>query len=148
MFEPLFPENLPDLYEPWMGQADRLLEDDELLSIVWQALGRRRPKSRQCGRPATPAEVVLRLLILKHVRNWSFAVLEREVRTNALYRHFSRVGWEAVPDAKTLARIARDLGPEAIEQLHERLIEMARSERVVVGRKLRVDTTVVKTNVH
>lgn len=148
LFEPLFPENLPALYEPWMRHADRLLEDDELLAIVWEALGCRHPKSRQHGRPATPAEVVLRLLILKHVRNWSFAVLEREVRANALYRHFTRIGWEAVPDAKTLARIARALGPEVIAQLHERLITMARRERVVVGRKLRIDTTVVEANVH
>ena len=148
LFEPFFPEDLPALYEPWMRHADRLLDDDELLAIVWEALGRRHPKSRQQGRPATPAEVVLRLLILKHVRDWSFAVLEREVRANALYRHFTRIGWEAVPDAKTLARIAGELGPEVIAQLHERLIAMARRERVVVGRKLRIDTTVVETNVH
>jgi len=147
LFEPLFPEHLPDLYEPWMRHADRLLADDKLLAIVWEALGHRHPKSRQHGRPATPAEVVLRLLILKHVRHWSFAVLEREVRANALYRHFTRIGWETVPDAKTLARIARTLGPEVIAELHQRLIEMAREERVVSGRKLRVDTTVVETNV-
>ena len=148
LFEPFFPENLPALYEPWMRHADRLLEDDELLAIVWEALGQRHPQSRQHGRPATPAEVVLRLLILKHVRNWSFSVLEREVRANALYRHFTRIGWETVPDAKALARIARALGPAVIAQLHERLIAMARRERVVVGRKLRIDTTVVETNVH
>lgn len=148
LFEPLFPEDLPALYEPWMRHADRLLDDDELLAIVWEALGRRYAKSRQHGRPATPAEVVLRLLILKHVRNWSFDVLEREVRANALYRHFTRIGWETVPDAKTLARIACALGPEVIARLHERLITMARQQRVVLGRKLRIDTTVVETNVH
>ena len=91
---------------------------------------------------------MLRLLVLKHARNWSFAVLEREVRANIVYRHFTRIGWETVPDAKTLARIARALGPEVIERLHERLIEMARQERVVSGRKMRIDTTVVETNVH
>ena len=117
---------LPSLYEPWMRHADRLLEDDEVLAIAWEALGRRHRKSRQHSRPATPAEVVLRLLILKHVRHWSFAVLEREVRANALYRHFARIGWEAVPDAKTLARIARALGPAVIAKLHERLSAMAR----------------------
>ena len=148
LFEPLFPENPLDLYEPWMRHADRLLQDDELLSSVWEALGRRHPQSRQRGRPATPAEVVLRLLVLKHARNWSFAVLEREVRANIVYRHFTRIGWETVPDAKTLARIARALGPEVIERLHERLIEMARQQRVVSGRKMRIDTTVVETNVH
>ena len=54
------------------------------------------------------------MLILKQVRNWSFAVLEREARANALYRHFTRMGWETVPDAKTLARIVRALGPEVV----------------------------------
>jgi len=53
-----------------------------------------------------------------------------------------------VSDAKTLARIARALSPELIGRLHERLIEMAREKRVVSGRKLRIDTTVVETNVH
>ena len=75
-------------------------------------------------------------------------MLEREVRANIVYRHFTRIGWETVPDAKTLARIASALGPEVIERLHERLIEMARQERVVSGRKMRIDTTVVETNVH
>ena len=82
LFEPLFPENPLDLYEPGMRHADRLLQDDELLSTVWEAFGRRHPQSRQRGRPATPAEVVLRLLVLQHARNWSFAVLQREVRAN------------------------------------------------------------------
>jgi IS5 family transposase len=30
--------------------------------------------------------VVLQLLILKHIRNWSYAALEREVRANLVYR--------------------------------------------------------------
>lgn len=145
--EPLFPENLPALDELWRRHAARLLDDEELLAIVWEALGRRHPKSRQHGRPATPAAVVRRLLILKHGRNWSFAVLEREGRAQALSRPFTRLGWEAVPDAQTVARIAGALGPEVLAQRHERLIARARQERVVVGRKLRIATTVVETNV-
>src|SRR5258707_13804990 len=59
------------------------------------------------GRTQTPAEVALRLLILKHVRNWSYDTLEREVRANLVYRAFTRIGDERVPDAKTLARTSR-----------------------------------------
>lgn len=148
LFEPLFPENPRDLYEPWMLHADRLLDDDQLLDTVFEALTRRHPNSRRHGRPSFPAEVVLRLLVLKHVRNWSFGVLEREVRANVVYRHFTRIGFGAVPDDKALGRIARALGPDVISELHRRLIEMARHERVVSGRKLRLDTTVVEANVH
>ena len=89
--------------------------------------------------------MALRLLILKHVRNWSYDTLEREVRANLVYRAFTRMGDEKVPDAKTLARLA--IGPEVIGELHERLMELARERGVVQGRKMRVDTTVVETNV-
>jgi IS5 family transposase len=103
-----------------------------------------RPK----GRSQTPAEMVLRLLLLKHVRNWSFDTLEREVRMNLCYRDFTRIGMGKVPDAKTLARIAQSLGAEVIAELHRRLVEIAQEEGVIQGRKLRVDTTVVETNIH
>jgi transposase, IS5 family len=137
-----------DLWEPWMRQADRLLEDEKLLNIVYAALQRRHPKSRSRGRLGFPAEIVLRMLLLKHIRNWSFRVLEREVRPNLLYREFTRVYAGKVPDAKTLGRQAVSLGPEIIEQIQKRVVELAVENNVVQGRRMRVDTTVVETNVH
>lgn len=141
-------EQVEDLWEPWMREADRLLDDEALLDSVYEAQGRRHRKSRTRGRRQTPAEVVLRLLILKHVRNWSYEVLEREVRANLVYRAFTRIGDEKVPDAKTLGRLGQVVGPEVIRELHERLVQLAQQQRVIRGRKLRVDTTVVETNIH
>src|SRR2546426_1199330 len=131
-----------------MKEVDQLLEDAALVESVYDAQGKRHPKSRTRGRTQTPAEVALRLLILKHVRNWSYDTLEREVRANLVYRAFTRIGDEKVPDAKTLARLGQAIGPEVIGELHERLMELARERGVVQGRKMRVDTTVVETNVH
>ena len=136
------------LWEPWMKQIDPLLEDEELLDLVHTALGKRHPQSRKRGRRQTPAEVVLRLLALQHVRNWSYEVLEREVRANVVYRKFTRIEAGKVPDEKSLARQCRALGPEVIEKIHQRLVVMAHEKKVVRGRKLRVDTTVVETNIH
>ena len=137
-----------DFWEPWMRQADRLLEDEKLLSLVHEALLRRHPKSRTRGRLGSPAEIVLRLLVLKHICNWSFAVVEREVRANLLYRDFTRIYAGKVPDAKTLGRQALSLGPEVIGQIQQRIVELAVENKVVQGRGMRVDTTVVETNVH
>ena len=105
-------------------------------------------KSRTRGRWQTPAETVLRLLLLKHVRNWSYDVVEREVRANLVYRDFTRIGLGKVPDAKTLARIGQAIGGEVIAELHRRWVEMAQEKGVVAGRKMRVDTTVVESNIH
>jgi len=148
LWEGMIDEDVRALWEPWMLQADRLLEDEELIDRVWEAQGRRHEHSATRGRAQTPAEMVLRLLLLKHVRNWSFDTLEREVRMNLCYRDFTRIGMGKVPDAKTLARIAQALGGEVIAELHRRLVEIAQEEGVIQGRKLRVDTTVVETNIH
>ena len=131
-----------------MREVDRILEDGELLNTVYQGLSSRYPKSRTLGRVGWPAEIVIRMLLLKHLRNWSFDVLEREVRPNLLYRDFTRVAAGKVPDAKTLGRQARALGPEVIKQIHLRVVALAVENKVVPGRKMRVDTTVVETNIH
>ena len=125
-----------------------MLEDEQLVHAVYEALLKRRPKSRTRGRRGAAAEIVLRMMLLKHIRNWSFGDLEREVRPNLLYREFTRIGSGKVPDAKTLGRQAQALGPEVIEPIHGRIVELAVENRVVQGRKMRVDTTVVETNIH
>src|SRR5437899_4064036 len=141
-------EDSEGLWEPWMRLVDELLEDEQLLDTVYEAQGERHPQSRVRGRMQTPAEVLLRLLLLKHIRNWSYDVLEREVRANLVYRAFTRIGDEKVPDAKTLARLGQLIGPKIIEQLHRRVVELAQERGVTRGRKLRVDTTVVESNIH
>lgn len=146
--EGLIAEEVGELWEDWMRQVDQMLNDPELLTIVYEALARRWPQSRSRGRKGTPAEVVLRLLLLKHIRNWSYAILEREVRANLVYRQFTRVGAAKVPDAKTLGKLGLALGPEVIAKIHHRVVAIAQEKKIIHGRRLRVDTTVVETDIH
>jgi IS5 family transposase len=141
-------EEVADLREEWMIHADQTLDDEAIVTAVYEALGKRHPKSRSRGRRGASADMVLRLLILKHVRNWSYQVLEREVRANLVYRNFARVGGGKMPDAKTMGRWGLAVGPEVIKQIHERMVKIAQDQGVVAGRRMRVDTTVVETNVH
>lgn len=141
-------EEVQDLWEPWMRHADEVLSDDQLLQTIQTELSKRHKKSKTRGRPGTTAEVVLRMLLLKHMRDWSFEATTREVRANLVYREFTGVGGGKVPDDKTMGRLARQLGPEAIEKLHRRTVAIAVEKEVVTGRQMRVDTTVVETNIH
>jgi transposase, IS5 family len=147
----LFEVFLPDghkLWPDWLRRIDALLEDEAVIDTVVQALEARWPQSRRRGRPGTPADVVLRMLILKHLFDWSYDDLEREVRANLVYRAFTRIDAGEVPDAKTILKIARALGPDVIEQLHRQVIDVAKRAGVTHGRRFRIDTTVVETNVH
>jgi IS5 family transposase len=111
----LIAAEVKDLREAWMPHVDAILADDEIIAAVHQALAQRHPNSRRRGRPGFSAEIVLRLLILKHLRNWSYQVLEREVRANLVYRDFTRVGSEKMPDAKTMGRWGIALVPAVIQ---------------------------------
>jgi len=147
----LFEVFLPDghkLWPDWLRRIDTLLEDEAVIDTVVQALEARWPQSRRRGRPGTPADVVLRMLILKHLFEWSYDDLEREVRANLVYRAFTRIDAGEVPDAKTILKIAGALGPAVIAQLHRQVVEVAKRAGVTHGRRFRVDTTVVETNVH
>ena len=88
------------------------------------------------------------MLILTHLFDWSYDDLEREVRANLVYRALTRIDAGEVPDAKTILKIARALGPEVIEQLHHRVVDVAKRAGVTHGRRFRIDTTVGETNVH
>src|SRR5438128_3272708 len=147
LFEILLPDG-HKLWPDWLRRIDTALEDEAVIDVVAQGLEKRWPQSRRRGRLGTPAEVVIRMLILKHLFDWSYDDLEREVRANLVYRAFTRIDAGDVPDAKTILKIARALGPEVIEQLHRQVVDVAKRTGVTHGRRFRIDTTVVETNVH
>src|SRR3989442_15084200 len=90
--------------------------------------------------------MVLRLLVLKHLRNWSYAILEREVRANLVYRDFTRIGGGKVPDAKTMGRWGVAVGPAVGQTPHRRLIAIAPQQDGGVGPNMGVGTKVGQTN--
>src|ERR1700726_555225 len=144
----LIAEEVSDLRESWMTHADAVLADEDIVAAVYEALAKRHPNSRCRGRRGAPADMVLRLLVLKHIRNWSYEVLEREVRANLVYRDFTHVGGGKTPDAKTMGRWGLALGPEVLKQVHAGVVRIARDKGVTAGRRMRVDTTVVETDIH
>jgi transposase, IS5 family len=143
----IVPQRVMD-FEPELRELDRLLEDDGLFERVKADLSRRRPQSRTRGRHSTPVEVLLRMLVVKRLYRWSYEQTERCVGDSLVLRQFCRLYWQPVPDDTTLLRWAHLVGPQTLEQLNARVVELACSLKVTRGRKLRVDSTVIATRIH
>jgi transposase, IS5 family len=148
------PMNLFDLVpalgmqlDPLLLQLDQLLDDDALFQAVKADLAKRFPRTLSDGRPATPIEVILRLLVVKHLYDWSYQHTEQWVADSLVLRQFCRVYAERVPDDTTLIRWANLIQPETLHHLLDHVVELARQRRVTRGRKLRIDGTVVETNI-
>jgi transposase, IS5 family len=135
-------------FEPQLEQLDRLLDDDELFERVREDLARRYPRTSSRGRPSTPVEVILRMLVVMRLYSWSYEQAEYFVNDSPVLRQFCRLYLEKVPDDTTLIRWAKTIGPETVQALNDRVVQLARSLKVTRGRKLRVDTTAVETNIH
>jgi transposase, IS5 family len=56
--------------EPVLTHLNTVLDDDRLFQTVRADLARRHPRTLCDGRPSTPAEVILRLLVVKHLYGW------------------------------------------------------------------------------
>jgi len=134
--------------DPVLRQLDRLLEDDQLYHQVRADLGRRYPLTLLAGRHSTPGEALLRLLVVKHLYNWSYRETVRFVADSLVLRWFCRIYFQAVPDASTLDRWAKTIRPDSMQSLNDRVVELARHAKVTKGRKLRIDGTVVETTIH
>jgi transposase, IS5 family len=97
--------------DPVLNKLDGLLDDDQLYRSVRDDFGKRYRYTLVHGRHSTPVEVLLRLLILKHLYQWSDIELERRVKDSLILRWFCRVAFHAVPDGSTLCRLPADATP-------------------------------------
>jgi IS5 family transposase len=134
--------------DPVLTQLDRVLDDDTLFQAVKADLAHRFPRTLMDGRPSTPVEVILRMLVIKHLYGWSYEATERWVSDSLVLRQFCRVYAEPVPDDTTLLRWANLIQPATLHALLDHVVMLARSLKLTRGRKLRIDGTVVSTNIH
>jgi transposase, IS5 family len=134
--------------DPVLRQLDPLLDDDPLYQLVRGDLVRRYPHTADHGRHSTPAEVILRLLVVKHLCNWSYPETVTRVADSLVLRWCCRVYFQRVPDGTTLLRWAHTIQPATLTALVDRITVLARQVQVTKGRKLRLDGTVVETTIH
>src|SRR5215467_11271770 len=139
---------LADQTDPVLVQLDRLLDDDQLFTRVRADLIRRHRLTAVHGRHSTPAEAILRLLVVKHLYAWSFQETVERVADSLVLRWFCRVYFRRVPDATTLLRWAQTIRSETLHLLNDRAAQLAAQAHVTRARKLRVDGTVVETTIH
>jgi transposase, IS5 family len=141
VWELLLPEELKRL--PAELQAVDAYLDDERFVAPFRALF-----DRRLGRPSVPIDTLLRLPYLKHRYQLGYETLCREVSDSIGWRRFCRIPLDRpVPHPTTLVKLVRRAGPAVIDELNGALLAKLAGDKLLRGRKLRVDTTVVEADV-
>jgi IS5 family transposase len=139
---------LADQTDPVLVQLDRLLDDDQLYTQVRADLAHRYRLTLVHGRHSTPAEVLLRLLVVQHLYAWSYQETVERVADSLVLRWFCRIYFQRVPDKATLLRWAATVRAETLQTLLDRAAVLAQQAQVTRARKLRIDSTCVQTPIH
>jgi transposase, IS5 family len=141
IWELLLPEEAKRLPAE-LAHVDAYLDDERFIA-PWRALF-----SARLGRPSVPVDTLLRLLYLKHRYQLGYESLCREVADSISWRRFCRIGLDRpVPHPTTLVKLVRRAGPEVVEELNAALVAKLAQGKLLRGRKLRVDTTVVEADI-
>src|ERR1700736_5278191 len=100
------------------------------------------------GRRGLTAAQVLRALVLMRVKDWDYRELRERIADGITLRAFTNFYCEEVPKHDAFNRSFNRLTPATLKAINELVVEAAVKLGVEDGSKLRVDTTVVETDIH
>ena len=127
--------------------SDLLVEQGEMIEHVRRDL-ERGLKNPATGRNGLTPDQVLRALVLKQVKNWDYRELRERIADGYTLRSFSAFLSQPVPKHDAFNRAFNRLTPETLRMVNELLVQTAVELGVEDGEQLRVDTTVVQTDIH
>jgi transposase, IS5 family len=131
-----------------MLKIDKILIDEQLFKLIESDLSLRYPKTTKTGRLSTPVEVILRMLVLKHLRGLSYEKVIVNVHESLILRQFCRIYFHPIPDKSTLIRWSNQINHKTLKEFNQRLTVCATQLKITQGQRLRTDGTVVATNIH
>ncbi|MDQ7792411.1 MAG: transposase, partial [Clostridia bacterium] len=137
LWESALPQEILALPEE-LAEVDRWLNDDRFLEPYRQRF------ATKVGRPTVPVETYIRLMYLKVRYQLGYETLVQEVSDSISWRRFCFIPLDAkVPHPTTLVKLTLKYGTETLTESNFVLIQKARERKLVRGRKLQLDTTVV-----
>jgi IS5 family transposase len=141
-WEDLLPEQARRL-SPELQAVDAFLDDERFLTPFRP----RFPSKR--GRYTIPMDTYLRLMFLKMRYQLGYETLVAEVTDSVGWRRFCRISLSGqVPDASTLIKLTNGPGQGLAQDVHDALVKKLKEKKLLRGRKVRVDTTVVEADIH
>ena len=125
----------------------RIVDDNpEVLDLVYGDLVR--DSRTDTGRFGMTAEQVLRCTILKQYRNMTYGELSFHLDDSQAFRTFARLNPTRSLGGSTLQENIKSVSAGTWEEIHNIFVRHAVSRNMEKGRKVRLDSTHVDTDIH
>lgn len=148
----------PTIQEPWLDHEHAkelqaisclLADHPNLAEMILQDLVAASGAKTAQGAWGLTADQVLRCLILKQLTGFSYRDLEYHLGDSLTYRRFCGLGFVDKPPSKSALQAAiKAIRPETLEKIHLELMSSPVVRKMEPGQKVRVDCSVVGTDIH
>lgn len=130
-----------------LEQISKILDaNPTLIEIIYHDLTR--AARHDTGREGMNAEQVLRCCVLKQYCQLTYEELAFHLEDSTVFRRFARLQMGQYPSRSILHENIRHITEDAWEAIHRALIDYAKDEKIETGRKIRIDSTAVDSNIH
>ena len=130
-----------------LAEVSQILDaNPQLIDHVYQDLTRTR--RRDTGREGMTAEQVLRCAFLKQYRQLSYEELAFHLEDSSAFRAFSCLEMAQNPCKLVLQENIKMLTEDTWEAIHREVLGYAHRENIETGRKVRIDSTAIETDIH
>jgi IS5 family transposase len=134
--------------EPLLEAISKFLDSQhEMIERVRRDLVRGLKQPRK-GRRGLTAPQVLRSLVVMRVKNWDYRELRERIADGVTLRQFTDFYCDPVPKHDAFNRGFNRLTPQTLKAINDLVVQAAVGLGLEDGAKLRVDTTVVETDIH
>jgi transposase, IS5 family len=127
--------------------SDFLEQHADLVELVRKDLERGLKKPAAGRHGITPAQT-LRSLALMRVKNWDYRELRERINDGYTLRSFTQFDGHVVPQHDAFNRAFIKITPATLAAINQAVVQKAVALGLEDGKQLRVDTTVVETNIH
>ena len=142
LWESVLPPELFEMSEE-LARIGRILDDERFFAPFRERFYTR------VGRPTIPVATYLRIMYLKRRYKLGYETLVKEVKDSFSWRRFRHLSLkDRVPDDTTLIKLTQKYGEDTLDELNDALVLKLKEEKVIRGRKLRMDTMVTEANIH
>jgi IS5 family transposase len=103
---------------------------------------------KNVGANGMTVEQIIRAAIIKQIEGYSYRELAFHLDDSRVYRQFCKTGFMKSFKKSTLQNGIKAISAETWEAINRVLVCFAAEQNIEKGRKIRVDCTVVESNIH
>jgi IS5 family transposase len=127
---------------------EQVLKEPQIQLALRHDLIGRNGRALWKGCPSLPVAVTVCLAVVRRLMGWSYRVTAQEVNGSARWRWVCQLYEQPMPNFRTIQEREAKIKPQTLHLILAQVVALGQAAGLTSGQRLRVDSTVIESNIH